>query len=70
MPNRDIIEPSNPEMADCFAGKGAEDLIRQSDKITAIYCRLSRDDELAGESNSVVNHDVLYEGGFLPRNTS
>ncbi|MBR5554167.1 MAG: recombinase, partial [Clostridia bacterium] len=28
---------------------------RQSDKITAIYCRLSRDDELTGESNSIVN---------------
>ena len=39
---------------------------RQSDKITAIYCRLGRDDELAGGSNSVANHDVLYQGGFHP----
>ena len=32
---------------------------RQSDKITAIYCRLSRDDELAGESNSIVNQKAI-----------
>lgn len=30
-------------------------MAKQSDKITAIYCRLSRDDELAGESNSITN---------------
>ena len=32
---------------------------RQSDKITAIYCRLSRDDELTGESNSIVNKKAI-----------
>ena len=32
---------------------------RQSDKITAIYCRLSRDDELTGESNSIVNQKAI-----------
>ena len=42
---------------------------RQSDKITAIYCRLSRDDELAGESNSIVNQELLCRGWFLPPNT-
>lgn len=35
---------------------------RQSDKITAIYCRLSRDDELTGESNSIVNQELLCKG--------
>ena len=30
-------------------------MAKQSDKITAIYCQLSRDDELAGESNSITN---------------
>lgn len=40
------------------------------DKITALYERLSRDDELAGDSNSIVNHDVLYKGRFYPSNTS
>lgn len=33
---------------------------RQSDnKITALYCRLSRDDELAGDSNSIVNQRAI-----------
>ena len=34
---------------------------RQSDKITAIYCRLSRDDEQAGESNSIVNQKAILK---------
>lgn len=29
--------------------------MKQSDKITALYCRLSRDDESQGDSNSTVN---------------
>ena len=61
-----IMNPSNPVMADCPTKKGAKKLDRQSDKITAIYCRLSRDDELAGDSGSITMHDVLYQGGFLP----
>ena len=35
-------------------------------KITALYERLSRDDEQAGESNSIQNHDVLYKGWITP----
>lgn len=31
----------------------------ESDKITALYCRLSRDDELAGESNSIKNQKSI-----------
>ena len=27
------------------------------EKITALYCRLSRDDELQGDSNSIKNQD-------------
>jgi len=42
---------------------------RQPDKITAIYCRLSRDDELTGDSNSIVNQELLCRGWFLPPNT-
>ena len=42
---------------------------RQSDKITALYCRLSRDDELQGDSNSIVNQKKILskyakENGF------
>ena len=35
-------------------------------KITALYERLSRDDEQVGESNSIQNHDVLYKGWITP----
>lgn len=34
---------------------------RQSDKIIAIYCRLSRDDELTGDSNSIVNQKAIFK---------
>ena len=35
-------------------------MLRQSDnKLTALYCRLSRDDELAGDSNSIVNQKAI-----------
>lgn len=50
---------SNPVMADCPPMKGAENMLRQSDKITALYCRLSRDDELSGDSNSIVNQKAI-----------
>ena len=31
----------------------------ESDKITALYCRLSRDDDMAGESNSIINQKSI-----------
>ena len=31
----------------------------ESDKITALYCRLSRDDEMSGESNSIINQKSI-----------
>lgn len=37
-------------------------------KITALYERLSKDDEVQGESNSIVNHDVMYRGWITPKN--
>nr|WP_278937272.1 DUF4368 domain-containing protein [Phascolarctobacterium faecium] len=55
----DTIEISNPVLADCPPMKGAETMLRQSDKITALYCRLSRDDELQGDSNSIVNQKAI-----------
>ena len=54
------MSPSNPVLADCPPMKGAETMLRQSDnKLTALYCRLSRDDELAGDSNSIVNQKAI-----------
>ena len=32
---------------------------QQPDKITALYCRLSQDDALDGESNSITNQKTL-----------
>lgn len=39
------------------------------EKITALYCRLSQDDGIDGESNSISNQDVICRGWFLPPNT-
>ena len=41
----------------------------QSCNATALYERLSRDDELGGESNSITNQELLCRGWFLPPNT-
>lgn len=43
--------------------------MRQSEKFTILYCRLSRDDELQGDSNSIVNQKNILskyakENGF------
>ena len=38
-------------------------------KKTALYCRLSQDDGLEGNSNSIQNQDVICRGWFLPPNT-
>ena len=43
-------------------------MIRQATQnlITALYPRLSHEDELQGESNSISNHDVIYKGWITP----
>ena len=48
--------------------KEENDLNQQ--QITALYCRLSNEDDLDGESNSIQNHDVMCRGRFYPSNTS
>ena len=45
-----------PVMEECPPLKETEIMAKQSDKITALYCRPSRDDELQGGSNSIVNY--------------
>ena len=42
----------------------------ETGKITALYERLSHDDERAGESVSIENHDVLYKGWVTPPKTT
>ena len=41
----------------------------RNEKITPLYERLSRDDELQGESNSISNQELLCRGWFLPPTT-
>ena len=41
--------------------KGKEVIVSNYEKITALYERLSRDDELQGESNSIVNQKKILE---------
>ncbi len=36
-------------------------------KYTALYERLSRDDEMQGESNSITNQDGICQGVFLQK---
>lgn len=63
------MNTSNPVLTDCPIEKEEQEFMRQSDKITALYCRLSRDDELQGDSNSIVNQKNILskyakENGF------
>ena len=37
---------------------------KQLTGITALYCRLSRDDNTDRESNSIANQSYYVEGGF------
>lgn len=39
----------------------------ENERITALYERLSRDDEIVGDSNSIVNQDGICQGGFLQK---
>ena len=43
-------------------------MARKSERYPALYERLSHDDELQGESNSISNHDVMYRGWITPKN--
>lgn len=54
-----IIGLCHPVLADCPPIKEERTLNRKSGKITAPYCRLSRDDELQGYSNSIVNQKAI-----------
>ena len=44
-------------------------MLQPNQKVTALYCRLSRDDNLEGDSNSIQNQEILCRGWFLPPNT-
>ena len=44
-------------------------MLQPNQKITALYCRLSRDDNMEGDSNSIQNQELICKGWFLPPNT-
>ena len=44
-------------------------MLQPNQKITALYCRLSRDDNLEGDSNGIQHQELLCRGWFLPPNT-
>ena len=44
-------------------------MLQPNQKITALYCRLSREDNLEGDSNSIQNQELICKGWFLPPNT-
>ncbi len=37
-------------------------MLRATDKITALYCRLSQEDERLGESLSIENQELICKG--------
>ena len=41
----------------------------QTEELTALYCRLSQDDKQEGDSNSIINQELICKGWFLPSNT-
>ena len=60
------IESSNP-VQPVAPEKEETELLRATDKITALYCRLSQEDALDGESNSISNQDEICQGVFLQK---
>lgn len=69
------IEATNPVLA-VAPLKEETEMLRATDKITALYCRLSvedlKEDKKGGkedESNSIQNQELLCRGWFLPPNT-
>ena len=40
-----------------------------TNKITALYCRLSQEDARLGERLSIENQELICKGWFLPPNT-
>ena len=65
--NLGTIEATNPVLTVAPLKEDTE-MLRATDKITALYCRLSQEDANEGDSNSITNHDVMYRGWITPKN--
>ena len=66
--NLGTIEATNPVLA-VAPLKEETEMLRATEKITALYCRLSQEDANEGDSNSITNQELLCKGWFLPPNT-
>ena len=66
--NSVIMAPANPVQT-VAPEKEETEMLRATDKITALYCRLSQEDERLGESLSIENQELLCKGWFHPPNT-
>ena len=64
--NLGTIEATNPVLA-VAPLKEETEMLRATEKITALYCRLSQEDANEGDSNSITNHDVMYRGWNTPK---
>ena len=62
------IEATNPVLT-VAPPKEDSEMNGATNKITALYCRLSQEDERAGESLPIENQEILCRGWFLPPNT-
>ena len=62
------IEATNP-VPTVAPPKEDSEMNGATNKITALYCRLSQEDERAGESLSIENQELICKGWFLPPNT-
>ena len=66
--NLGTIEATNPVLA-VAPLKEETEMLRATEKITALYCRLSQEDANEGDSNSITNQELICKGWFLPPNT-
>ena len=62
--NSVIMAPANPVQT-VAPEKEETEMLRATDKITALYCRLSQEDERLGESLSIENQDLICQGEIL-----
>ena len=58
--NFDTIEPTNPVLT-VAPSKEETEMLGATEKITALYCRLSQEDERMGESLSIENQKAMLE---------
>lgn len=67
-PSGGIIRVTKPVLTVAPIKEDAE-MQRATEKITALYCRLSKEDANEGESNSISNQDGICQGYFHRSNT-